>query len=115
MRARFISDQETDFNKNCKVFIDVDGPENLQVNFALWANYNGIDYDLQKEKTGRIRKGVVEGELPLYFVDDFYSDYFLKAKTSATVDYFVKVLVGGTNEFKGEPMTMPQKKVKNER
>jgi hypothetical protein len=109
LRARFISDQETDFNKNCKVLIDVDGPENLQVNFALWAKYNGQEYDLQKEKTGRIRSGVVEGELPLYFVDDFYSDYFLRAKATATVDYFVKVQIGGMSEFSGEPMIMPLK------
>jgi hypothetical protein len=109
LRAQFISDKETDFNKKCKVRIEVDGPESLSVTYTLWAKYNGEEYDLHKEEKGRIKNGVVEGQLPLYFVDDFYNDYFVNAQTAASVEYFVKVQFNGASEFTGEPMTMPLK------
>jgi hypothetical protein len=108
--ARFIPDENTDFNKSCKISVEIDSqePPKGKVTFSLWSCYNGKKSDLQCESQERLQNGIVESQLQLYYDEKYYEDTFFNGKKDLTADYFFKVNAKKAREVESDPLTMPR-------
>jgi hypothetical protein len=105
--ARFHPDGSTDFNKPCKISVEVEGAPKGAIHFALWAKYKDIEYDLSHDQNAFVQNGKAQAELKLYYVDEYYTDFYQKGKTDANVEYFAKISNNAAREIKSELFTMP--------
>lgn len=105
--ARFHSDDTTDFNRPCKITVDVEGTPKGAIQFALWAKYKDIEYDLNHVQNAYVQDGKAQAELELYYVEEYYTDFYQKGEVDAKVEYFAKISNCAAREIKSELFTMP--------
>jgi hypothetical protein len=105
--ARFLPDDTTNFNRPCKITVDVEGTPKGAIQFALWAKYKDIEYDLKHSQNAYEQDGKAQTELELYYVDEYYTDFYQKGEVEAKVEYFAKILNCAAREIKSELFTMP--------
>ncbi len=105
--ARFLPDDTTNFNRPCKITVDVEGTPKGAIQFALWAKYKDIEYDLNHSQNAYEQDGKAQTELELYYVDEYYTDFYQKGEVEAKVEYFAKILNCAAREIKSELFTMP--------
>ncbi len=106
--AKFLPDESTDFNKPCKVQVEVESsqPVNSQVVIALWGKYKEEEYNLQHEIKAAPENGIASGELKLYYVDAYYDDV-ASGVTGESVYYIAKCSLKGASPVDSEPLQMP--------
>jgi hypothetical protein len=106
--AKFLSDETTDFNKPCKVQVEVESsqPVTSQVVIALWGKYKEEEYNLQHEIKAAPENGIASGELKLYYVDAYYDDV-ASGVTGESVYYIAKCSLKGASPVDSEPLQMP--------
>ena len=107
--AQFQPDNTTDFNKPCKVRVEIESSEPFTspVTFNLWSSYNEQRTDLHYEAKAEPKDNVAETELKLYYDDAYYQDAIIDEKPDITVDYIFKVNARGAQEIESAPLTMP--------
>lgn len=105
--ARFHPDDSTDFNRPCKISVEVSGTPKGAIHFALWAKYKDIEHDLNHVQSAFVQNGKAQAELDLYYVDEYYTDFYQNGKTDAKVEYFAKISNNAAREIKSELFTMP--------
>lgn len=108
--AKFVPDETTDFNKPCKVTVEINSqePPKGKVTFSLWSIYNDNKTDLHHETQEYAQNGVVESKLELYYDEKYYEDSYFNGKKDVTVDYFFKVNAKNAREIESEHLTMPR-------
>ncbi|HEX2956296.1 MAG TPA: hypothetical protein VHO70_05675 [Chitinispirillaceae bacterium] len=108
--ATLIQDDSTDFNKPCKFKIEIDSKEGYSapVQVSLWGKYEENEYDLKCQSTANPSNMIAEGDVTLYYIDQYYDDVVGNGKSDASADYFLKVAMKGANDFTGAPMTLPK-------
>jgi GH24 family phage-related lysozyme (muramidase) len=106
--ARFLPDENTDFKKPCKIRVEIEGKSNRIVHFYLWAIYEGVEYDLQYEVKAGKKNDICETEMKLFYVDQFYIDFYNNGKKDAKVEYFAKIKMQGAKEIRSEILVMPR-------
>ncbi|MBN1604243.1 MAG: hypothetical protein JW915_21715 [Chitinispirillaceae bacterium] len=104
--ARFLPDKTADFNKPCKVAVDIEGTPDGAIRFALWAKYKEKDYDLQYAQTAWAENEKAQTELTLFYVDEHYAD-ISNGKKGMSVEYYAKVSNKATKEIKCELLKLP--------
>lgn len=112
--GRFIPDETTDFNKECKIAVDLKGTPKGKLCFSLWALYEGKSYNLNHEKIVDAQGTTVETTLTLYYEDHHYNDLH-KGKKDATIDYFAKISSKYAKSVESSVLTMPLQEVAEER
>lgn len=105
--ARFHPDGTTDFNRPCKITVEVKGTPKGAIHFALWAKYNDTEHDLNHVQSAFVQNGKAQAELELYYVDEYYTDFYQNGKIEAKVEYFAKISNNAAREIKSELFTMP--------
>ncbi|MBN1604380.1 MAG: hypothetical protein JW915_22415 [Chitinispirillaceae bacterium] len=105
--ARFHPDGTTDFNRPCKITVEVEGTPKGAIHFALWAKYNDTEHDLNHVQSAFVQNGKAQAELELYYVDEYYTDFYQNGKTEAKVEFFAKISNNAAREIKSELFTMP--------
>lgn len=111
VNAAFLPDSTTDFNKPCKVKVEIESKEPVKtpVTFALWGRYNGQEYNLQHEAKADPKDNVATVELKLFYVDPYYNDAVVGKKPDITVDYIAKCTMKGAKGVDSDPLTLPIK------
>jgi hypothetical protein len=106
--AKFLPDEKTDFNKPCKVEVEVESsqPVTSQVIINLWGKYKEEEYNLQHEIKIHPENGLASGELKLYYVDAYYDDV-ASGVTGESVYYIAKCSLKGASPVDSEPLQMP--------
>lgn len=112
--GRFIPDETTDFNKECKIAVDLKGTPKGKLCFSLWALYEGKSYNLNHEKIVDAQGTTVETTLTLYYEDHYYNDLH-KGKKDATIDYFAKISSKYAKPVESSVLTMSFQEVLEER
>jgi outer membrane protein OmpA-like peptidoglycan-associated protein len=104
--AKFTSDTDTAFLKECKIEIETQGnPAVAEV--ALWGTYDGTDYDLHLTKKVDFSNNLAQSMLTLEYVEEFYNEYYGNENISAFVDYFFMVTCKGAVKKKSDLLRMP--------
>jgi hypothetical protein len=106
--ARFVPDETTDFNKPCKVQVEVESnqPVTSQVIISLWGKYRGEECNLQHEIRVHPENGLASGELKLFYIDAYYDD-LASGVTGESVFYIAKCSLKGASPLDSEPLQMP--------
>jgi hypothetical protein len=112
LKPRFEPDETTDFNKPCKVIVDIDSkqPVSSSVVFSLWGRYKNKEYNLQHEIKATPKGGVAEGVVKLYYIDEYYNDLAINGPDGQGVEYVIKCSMKGANPVESEPLKMPRTK-----
>jgi hypothetical protein len=100
---------ETDFNKPCTVRAEIESDKGAhgQVTFALWATYNGTEYDLSHKSQSGISDGVAQTQLKLFYVDQYYQDATGGGKAKGKVEYYAKVIGKDGQVVESDRLVMP--------
>jgi peptidoglycan hydrolase-like protein with peptidoglycan-binding domain len=104
--AKFITNEETSFLKECKIRIEAQGDPSV-ADVALWGTFNGTDYDLRLSKSVNFSDGIAESTLSLEYIDEFYNEYYGDGNSDAFTDYFFYVTCNGAEKKKSELLRMP--------
>ncbi|MBN1600622.1 MAG: hypothetical protein JW915_03385 [Chitinispirillaceae bacterium] len=106
--AKFLPDGTTDFNKPCKVQVEVESsqPVSAQVIITLWGKYKEEEYNLQHEVKVYPENGLASGELKLFYIDAYYDDV-ASGVTGESVFYIAKCSLKGASPIDSEPLQMP--------
>ncbi len=105
-KARFIPDENTDFDKLCLLRMEFASPPKDIVTIALWAKYKGTDYDLDHKREIQVSGTVSEEHLSLYYVDKHQADIVNKTEKDAKAYYYAKITANGA-VCKSEYLEMP--------
>jgi hypothetical protein len=108
--AQFLPDDSTDFNKPCKVSVEIESSsgKSSPVTIALYGKYNGQEYNLQHEITANCKDNKAQAELKLFYVDPYYQDAVVNKKENASVDYIARCSMKGAKSTDSAPLTLPR-------